>query len=101
LARASRRIAPTRCDSLGSSRWFMWAGITSLEGWVAGWIVVAQRPEEQGRLLNKELLNSRVESTSLYPLYRKPLYRKPFALIFERAKTKEWSRREDLNLRIY
>jgi hypothetical protein len=74
----------------------MWAGITSLEGWVAGWIVVAQRPEEQGRLLNKELLNSRVESTSLYPLYRKP-----FALIFERAKTKEWSRREDLNLQIY
>jgi site-specific DNA recombinase len=55
---------------------------------------LTQNPAEQGRLLKKVLLNCRVDGASLYPTYRKP-----FDLIFERAKNREWSGREDLNLR--
>src|SRR5579864_8233408 len=55
---------------------------------------LTQNPAEQGRLLKKVLLNCRVDGVSLYPTYRKP-----FDMIFERAKTNEWSGREDLNLR--
>ncbi|HET9183302.1 MAG TPA: recombinase family protein [Candidatus Angelobacter sp.] len=60
----------------------------------AYFLYVTQNPAEQGQLLKKVLLNCRIDGASLYPTYRKP-----FDLIFERAKTKEWSGREDLNLR--
>ncbi len=60
----------------------------------AYFLYVTQNPSEQGRLLKKVLLNCRVDGVSLYPTYRKP-----FDVIFERAKNKEWSGREDLNLR--
>jgi hypothetical protein len=60
----------------------------------AYFLYVTQNPAEQGQLLQKVLLNCRVDSVSLYPTYRKP-----FDVIFERVKNKEWSGREDLNLR--
>jgi hypothetical protein len=49
---------------------------------------------EQGQLLKSVLLNCSTDGVSLWPVYRKP-----FDLIFERAKSEEWSGREDLNLR--
>jgi hypothetical protein len=49
---------------------------------------------ERGQLLKMVLLNCTTDGVSFVPTYRKP-----FDLIFERAKTKEWSGREDLNLR--
>ena len=48
----------------------------------------------QAKLLKLLLLNRAIDEVSVYPSYRNP-----FDLIFERAKTKEWSGREDLNLR--
>ncbi len=60
----------------------------------AYFLYVAQKPAEQAKLLRMVLSNCSVDAVSLYPAYRKP-----FDLIFERAKTKEWSGREDLNLR--
>ena len=54
----------------------------------------SQNPTEQAKLLKTVLLNCAIDELSVYPTYRKP-----FDLIFERAKTKEWSGREDLNLR--
>jgi hypothetical protein len=42
----------------------------------------------------KVLLNCSIDAVSLTPAYRKPL-----DLIFTRAKSSEWSRREHLNLR--
>jgi DNA invertase Pin-like site-specific DNA recombinase len=53
-----------------------------------------RKPTEQAELLRKVLLNCSIDAVSLYPTYRKP-----FDLIFKRAKNKEWSGREDLNLR--
>ena len=49
---------------------------------------------ERGQLLKTVLLNCATDGVSFVPTYRKP-----FDLIFERAKTQEWSGREDLNLR--
>jgi site-specific DNA recombinase len=49
---------------------------------------------ERGQLLKSVLLNCATDGVSLCPTYRKP-----FDLIFERAKTENWSGREDLNLR--
>ena len=49
---------------------------------------------ERGQLLKSVLLNCDTDGVSLWPVYRKPL-----DLIFKRAKTQEWSGREDLNLR--
>ena len=60
----------------------------------AYFLYVTQKPAEQSKLLRMVLSNCSVDAVSLYPAYRKP-----FDLIFERAKTKEWSGREDLNLR--
>jgi site-specific DNA recombinase len=60
----------------------------------AYFLYVTQKPAEQAKLLRMVLSNCSVDSVSLYPTYRKP-----FDMIFERAKTKEWSGREDLNLR--
>ena len=60
----------------------------------AYFLYVTEKPAEQAKLLRKVLSNCSVDAISLYPTYRKP-----FDVIFERAKTKEWSGREDLNLR--
>jgi hypothetical protein len=60
----------------------------------AHFLYVTQKPAEQAKLLRKVLSNCSVDAVSLYPTYRKP-----FDVIFERAKSKEWSGREDLNLR--
>ena len=49
---------------------------------------------ERGQLLKSVLLNCATDGASLTPTYRKP-----FDLIFQRAKTDDWSGREDLNLR--
>src|SRR5438270_2815387 len=49
---------------------------------------------ERGQLLKSVLLNCVTDGASLTPTYRKP-----FDLIFQRAKTDDWSGREDLNLR--
>jgi site-specific DNA recombinase len=57
-------------------------------------LYLTQEPHEQAKLLRMVLLNCSIDGTSLYPCYRKP-----FDMIFRRAKTKEWSGREDLNLR--
>ena len=54
----------------------------------------SQNATEQAKLLRMVLLNCRVDEVSLYPTYRNP-----FDLIFKRAVRKEWSGREDLNLR--
>jgi site-specific DNA recombinase len=59
----------------------------------AYFLYVAQKPAEQSKLLRIVLSNCSVDAVSIYPTYRKP-----FDIIFERAKTKEWSGREDLNL---
>jgi hypothetical protein len=47
---------------------------------------------ERGQLLKSVLLNCSTDGVSLCPTYRKP-----FDLIFERAKTENWSGRADLN----
>ncbi len=60
----------------------------------AHFLYVTRKPHEQAELLKKVLLNCSIDDVSVYPTYRKP-----FDVIFQRAKTKEWSGREDLNLR--
>jgi hypothetical protein len=60
----------------------------------AYFLYVTQTHAEQAKLLRMVLLNCSIDSASVYPTYRKP-----FEMIFERAKTEEWSGREDLNLR--
>jgi hypothetical protein len=61
---------------------------------VAYSLYLTQKPAEQAELLRKVLLNCSIDAVSVTPTYRKP-----FDMIFERAKRKEWSGREDLNLR--
>jgi DNA invertase Pin-like site-specific DNA recombinase len=61
---------------------------------VAYSLYLTQKPAEQAELLRKVLLNCSIDAVSVTPTYRKP-----FDMIFERAKMKEWSGREDLNLR--
>src|ERR1022692_2152839 len=58
----------------------------------AYFLYVTQKPAEQAKLLRKVLSNCSVDAVSLYPTYRKP-----FDVIFERAKSKDWSGRADLN----
>jgi hypothetical protein len=53
-----------------------------------------QNHAQRGELLKSVLLNCETDGVNLTPTYKKP-----FDLIFQRAKTKEWSGREDLNLR--
>jgi hypothetical protein len=61
---------------------------------VAYSLYVTQKPAEQAELLRKVLLNCSIDAVSVTPTYRKP-----FDIIFERAKTKEWSGWADLNCR--
>ena len=61
---------------------------------VAYSLYLTRKPAEQAELLKKVLLNCSIDAVSVTPTYRKP-----FDMIFERAKKKEWSGREDLNLR--
>ena len=61
---------------------------------VAYSLYLTRKPAEQAELLKKVLLNCSIDAVSVTPTYRKP-----FDMIFERAKRKEWSGREDLNLR--
>jgi site-specific DNA recombinase len=58
----------------------------------AYFLYLTQTPEEQAKLLKIVLSNCRIDGVSLYPTYRKP-----FDLIFERAKSKDWRPRRDLN----
>ena len=60
----------------------------------AHFLYVSRNHAERGQLLKSVLLNCDTDAASLWPTYRKP-----FDLIFERAKTQDWSGREDLNLR--
>jgi site-specific DNA recombinase len=60
----------------------------------AYFLYLTRKPAEQAELLKKVLLNCAIDGVSVYPTYRKP-----FDMIFERAKTKEWSGRPDLNWR--
>ncbi|ABF42963.1 Recombinase [Candidatus Koribacter versatilis Ellin345] len=60
----------------------------------AHFLYVTRKPHEQAELLKKVLLNCSIDGVSLYPTYRKP-----FDVIFERAKSNEWSGRADLNCR--
>ena len=60
----------------------------------AYFLYLTRKPAEQAELLGNVLLNCSIDAVSLYPTYRKP-----FDMIFKRAKCKEWSGREDLNLR--
>ncbi len=60
----------------------------------AYFLYLTRKPAEQAELLKKVLLNCSIDGVSLYPTYRKP-----FDVIAERVKTKEWSGREDSNLR--
>jgi DNA invertase Pin-like site-specific DNA recombinase len=60
----------------------------------AYFLYLTRKPAEQAELLRKVLLNCSIDAVSVTPTYRKP-----FDMIFQRAKNKEWSGREDLNLR--
>jgi hypothetical protein len=60
----------------------------------AHFLYLTRNSAERGQLLKSVLLNCTTDGASLTPTYRKP-----FDLIFERAKTEDWSGREDLNLR--
>ena len=61
---------------------------------VAYYLYLTRKPAEQAELLRKVLLNCSIDAVSVSPTYRKP-----FDMIFERAKTKEWSGWADLNCR--
>ena len=60
----------------------------------AHFLYLTRNSAERGQLLKSVLLNCVTDGVNLSPTYRKP-----FDLIFERAKTEDWSGREDLNLR--
>jgi hypothetical protein len=60
----------------------------------AYFLYLTQKPAEQAKLLKEVLLNCSIDAVRVSPTYRNP-----FNMIFERAKRKEWSGREDLNLR--
>ncbi len=55
----------------------------------AYFLYLTRKPAEQAELLKKVLLNRSIDSTNLYPSYRKP-----FDLIAKRVKTEELSGRE-------
>ena len=57
-------------------------------------LYVTRNLAERGELLKSVLLNCATDGVSLWPAYRRP-----FDLIFQHAKTEDWSGREDLNLR--
>ena len=60
----------------------------------AHFLYLTRNTSERGQLLKSVLLNCSTDGVNLWPTYRKP-----FDLIFEHAKTENWSGREDLNLR--
>ena len=60
----------------------------------AHFLYLTRNPAERAQLLKSVLLNCATDGVSLSPTYRKP-----FDLIFERAKTENWSGRADLNCR--
>ena len=60
----------------------------------AHFLYLTRNSTERGQLLKSVLLNCATDGVNLWPTYRKP-----FDLIFEHAKTENWSGREDLNLR--
>jgi hypothetical protein len=49
-------------------------------------LYVTRERAEQAKLFKKVLLNCSIEAVSVTPIYKKP-----FDMIFERAKTQEWS----------
>jgi DNA invertase Pin-like site-specific DNA recombinase len=57
-------------------------------------LYLTRNSTEQGQLLKSVLLNCDTDGVNIWPVYKKP-----FDLIFERAKSEDWSGREDLNLR--
>jgi site-specific DNA recombinase len=57
-------------------------------------LYLTRNHQEQAQLLRMVLLNCSIDGITVQPTYRKP-----FDLIFERAKTEEWSGRADLNCR--
>ena len=60
----------------------------------AHYLYLTRNSAERGQLLKSVLLNCTTDGVNLWPVYRRP-----FDLIFQRAKTEDWSGREDLNLR--
>jgi DNA invertase Pin-like site-specific DNA recombinase len=60
----------------------------------AHFLYLTRNSAQRGQLLKSVLLNCITDGVNLWPIYRKP-----FDLIFEHAKTENWSGREDLNLR--
>ena len=60
----------------------------------AYFLYISQNSEEKAKLLRMLCSNFSVDDASVTPTYRYP-----FNVIFKRAKTNEWSGREDLNLR--
>ena len=60
----------------------------------AHFLYLTRNSVERGQLLKSVLLNCATDGVSLFPTYRKP-----FDLIFERARTEDWSGRADLNCR--
>jgi site-specific DNA recombinase len=60
----------------------------------AQFLYLTRNLADRGQLLKSVLLNCTTDGATLTPAYRKP-----FDVIFERAKTEDWSGREDLNLR--
>lgn len=60
----------------------------------AHFLYLTKNSAERGQLLKLVLLNCSTDGVSLSPSYRKP-----FDLIFQRAKTEDWSGREDLSFR--
>ncbi len=59
----------------------------------ACFLYLTQPDEERAKLLKMVVSNCSIDAVSV-----RPTYRKPFAMIAERAKTKEWYAREDSNL---
>jgi site-specific DNA recombinase len=57
-------------------------------------LYVARNSVERGELLKSVLLNCATDGVNLWPAYRRP-----FDLIFQHAKTEDWSGRADLNCR--
>ena len=60
----------------------------------ASFLYLSYNSAQRARFLKLILLNCSIDELSVYPTYRYP-----FDRVFERVKTKEWSGREDLNLR--
>jgi site-specific DNA recombinase len=58
----------------------------------AHFLYLTRNLADRGQLLKSVLLNCTTDGATLTPTYRKP-----FDLIFERAKTEDWSGRADLN----